>query len=218
MKVSTELSHPRVLLSSLAVVLVLADGWIGRRDHSTVHAAPPPQALHPMVTVTVVSAADGDTIPARCSITDVYGSDRYPPAGSSFYHDVEEGYFYTTGVFSVAVPEGNAIFRAGRGFEYVPTVQTIPIAGDTSIVIRLGKVCDPLATGIFSGDVHLHLNHGPGYYVLDPSDARMIAMAEGLSVMNCLDNEYYFTGGPDECSDDECVVYMTEERRSGVWG
>lgn len=168
--------------------------------------------------MTVLDAVTGDTLSTRCSITDSEGNRRYPPPGQSFYHSVDEGYFYSPGTFSIPMPDGETIFRIGLGFEYAVIVDTIDISGDSNIVIFLERLFDMESTGWYCGDVHSHLNHGVGSYIPDPSDAHLMARAEGLDVINCLDNEFHFTGGPDPCSTEDCIVYMSEEKRSGVFG
>jgi hypothetical protein len=168
--------------------------------------------------VNVVDTATGGALPARCSVTDQYGIPRYPPPGTSFYHSAEGGYFYCSGQYSVIVPEGRVTVRTGYGFEYRADVRSIEVSADTAVVVGLGRICDMRAAGWYPGDPHTHLNHGYGYYTLDPCEALFMATAEDLAVINCLDNEYFFTGGPDPCSSPGCIVYMAEEKRSGVYG
>lgn len=195
-----------------AICLLLCAGSYGRASESSVLAAAS------ILTVNVVDTATGGALPARCSVTDQYGIHRYPPPGTSFYHSVEEGYFYCSGQYSVVVPEGNVTIRTGYGFEYRADVRSIEVNADTAVAVGLGRICDMRAAGWYPGDPHTHLNHGYGYYTLDPCEALFMAAAEDLAVINCLDNEYFFTGGPDPCSSPGCVVYMTEEKRSGVYG
>jgi len=60
--------------------------------------------------------------------------------------------------------------------------------------------------------------YGTVVYTVEPDDALFMAEAEGLNVINCLDIQYFFTGGPDSCSTSDCIVYMGEEYRSSVYG
>lgn len=199
-------------VGAAAVCLLLCAGTYARASES------PALADAFILTVNVVDTATGGALPARCSVTDQYGIHRYPPPGTSFYHSAEEGYFYCSGQYSVIVSEGNVTVRTGYGFEYRADVRSIEVSADTAVVVGLGRICDMRAAGWYPGDPHTHLNHGYGYYTLDPCEALFMATAEDLAVINCLDNEYFFTGGPDPCSSPDCIVYMSEEKRSGVYG
>ncbi len=168
------------------------------------------------VTVTVVDAATGDTLTVRCNVIDEYHSSKYPVG--SYYYMVEEGYFYTDGSFSVYLPEGPATVTVGHGYEYERLVASIDVVADTSVVLEMTRLTDMNALGWYCGDTHAHINHIGGVYNLSPQDAHLIGRAEGLDVINCLDNDYCFTGGPDPCSTEETIVYMGEELRSGSLG
>lgn len=172
----------------------------------------------PLISVTLVDTASGDILPVRCRILDSTFHLRYPALYDCFFHNGFGGYFYSDSTFSVEVPAGETEIRIGYGFEYESIIDTVFVTADTNLVYSLERVADMRSEGWYGGDIHTHINHFPGYYFMEPEDARFIAMAEGLSLMNCLDNAYWFTGGPDPCSDSECVIYMTEEKRSGVWG
>ncbi len=160
-----------------------------------------------------------DLLAARCRVTDIYSNNYYPAAETTFIYIWGGGYFYADGTFTLDLPPGEFRFRVTHGLEYIPIdAQIMMGTNDTTIVLGLGRLIDMEELGWFGGDCHLHINHGGGYYGLVPADAHMIGRAEGLRVVNCLDNGYYFTGGPDPCSTEECIVYMTEEYRSGVYG
>ena len=177
----------------------------------------------PVITATltcvVVDGAAGDTLAARCRVSDAYSIVYYPPPGTVFHYTWKGGFFYTDGVFSIDLPPGEFRFRIGHGFEYEP-IDALVVMGsnDTTVVLGLDRIVDMEGLGWYGGDCHLHINHGGGYYGLVPANAHLMGRAEGLRIVNCLDNGYFFTGGPDPCSTEECIVYMTEEFRSSLYG
>ncbi|MFH1680013.1 MAG: CehA/McbA family metallohydrolase [Candidatus Eisenbacteria bacterium] len=172
-----------------------------------------------LLSCTIIDLAEGETLEARCSIRDALGSSRYPlPADSCLYSTAESGYFYTKGSFSLRLPTGPNVVRAGRGFERRAAEDTVDLHADTSIVLFLERWIDMNALGWYGGDTHVHICHEGGCYTPDAEDAWLVARAEGLSVINCLDNTYEFTGGPDPCGTPDCVVYMSEEHRTLAFG
>jgi len=167
---------------------------------------------------TIVDAASGAPIAARCRIIDMFGTNRYPPLWTCFYRAAAGGYFYSSGSFSCLVPAGKLVLTVKRGFEYREIVDSVTVRADTSIVVGLARMISMDTLGWYGGDAHVHINHVGGYYVLHPEDAHLMASAEGLSIVNCLDDDYYFTGAPATCSTPDCWVYMSEEMRSSSWG
>lgn len=171
------------------------------------------------LTCAVLDGATMDTTAARCLVIDGSGNIRYPPLGESFYHHLHgNGYFYTDGVFSVTVATGIASVRVSRGPEYDDYAHYLTVAGDTTVSVVIPRIVDMAGLGWYGGDTHVHINHSGGYYILEPVDAHLMARAEGLSVVTCLDNEYYFTGHIDPSSTERCIVYMSQERRTTVYG
>ncbi len=166
----------------------------------------------------IVDAAKGVPLAARCRIVDPAGTKWYPPPTTSLYHSTSGGYFYTNGSFSCAVPAGPLTLTLKHGFEYREVSLSLNVTGDTSVVVGLDRFVSMDGLGWFSGDTHAHINHTGGYYVLNPEHALLMAGAEGLNIVNCLDNSYYFTGAPATCSTPGCVVFMSEEMRSSSYG
>ena len=171
-----------------------------------------------LMTVTTVDAVTGDTLETRCNVIDSLGFSRHTPPAYSFYHQYREGFFYSEGTFTLEMPPGPVTVRAGRGPEYLPVRDEFALRGDTSIVYSLQRVADMRSAGWIPGDTHVHINHFPGHFTMYPAGAHLIGRGEGLAVVNCLDNGYFFTGRPDSVSDEECIVFMSEEFRSPVWG
>jgi hypothetical protein len=171
------------------------------------------------LTVVVEDSGTGDTLHARCNVVDGYSVTHYPVPGTSFAYYSLGGYFYTNGVFSVDLPCGFSVIRLGHGPEYEPLEAGVNLGvNDTTIVLELNRIADMRANGWISGDTHIHINHDGGQYGLIPSNVFLMGKAEDLQIVNCLDNGYFFTGAADACSDDECIIYMTAEFRSDIYG
>jgi hypothetical protein len=170
------------------------------------------------MTVIVLDASSNDTLETRCCVSDSLGVPWYPDSPNAFYHTPDGGYFYSPGTFTMDVPGGNVILKVARGPEYMPQAAAHVITSDTTIVLELERLVDMRSLGWYPGDTHVHINHEGGHYTLDPSDAHYIGRAEDLSVVNCLDNEYHFTGAIDAVSDERCIVYMSEEYRNNTLG
>jgi hypothetical protein len=167
---------------------------------------------------TIVDAEEGTPLSARCRIVDLAGTKWYPPPLTSFYHFAAGGYFYASGSFTCAVPPGWFTLTLKRGLEYREVSLFMNVTGDTSFVVGLERFVSMDDLGWFSGDAHTHINHSGGYYFLDPIRALFLADAEGLNIVNCLDDSYYFTGAPASCSTPERIVFMSEEMRSSSYG
>ena len=174
------------------------------------------------LTLIIRDGATQEELPVRCSVTDADTIPRYPlPAASCFYHEPHVGnpsHFYSGGRSEIFVPPGPVHVAIAHGFEYETLVDTILVRCDTTVTYTLDRWVDMNALGQYSGDCHTHIHHSGGVYVVEPDDALLVARAEALNVINCLDNTYCFTGGIDPCSTEDCIVYMTEEHRSRVYG
>lgn len=168
----------------------------------------------------IIDAATGEGLAGRCGVVDCEGVHSRPEEGAYLYRQDDLGgtYFYSHGGFSVTVPAGATEIRVSHGHEYYPYSATIEVVRDTCVSVELERVLDMNSSGWFSGDIHAHIAHAWGDHYLEPTDAHLIARAEGLNVINCLDNDYQFTGGPDPCSTTDCYVYMNEEFRSNYLG
>ncbi len=182
-------------------------------------AAPAPLAAA-LITFhcTIVDAGSGTSLPARCKLVDSAGVKYFPPPALSLYHTAGGGYFYANGSFSCRAPAGALTVTIQHGFEFRGVSISLNATSDTSIVVALERFVSMDALGWYSGDAHTHINHSGGSYVLGPAEALLMARSEGLNVVNCLDNSYYFTGAPASCSLPDCVVFMSEEMRSSSYG
>ncbi len=174
-------------------------------------------AAYRCLTVVILDDATGDTLCARCAVIDCLSVVRYPSV-MSFYHTAMGGYFYSDGSFSLVLPEGRMTVKAGHGFEYRPMITTVDLRSDTTVTLNLSRIADLRGQLWYSGDIHFHLKHGSGVYFLKPEHGHFFGLAEDLAVLNCLDSYSGFTGAPDPSSCPYCIIYISEEVRSGVWG
>ena len=171
-----------------------------------------------VLTILVEDAESGVPVPARCCVIDSLGQSRFYNILSSLYHTYGDGYFYSDWGFALMVPEGPTIVRIAKGPEFVPFIDTLIVHSDTTVTYSMERFIDMRESGWYSGDVHVHIAHDGGFFDLDPSDAHRMGRAEDLQFVNCLDNEYFFTGMSDAVSTGDCVVYMSEEQRHIAYG
>lgn len=197
----------------VSLLLPAACVYASDRAHDLVVMAEHQSALRlPMAdwaefTCTILDSLTGDTLAARCLIT-----------SSALPSDHDGFFFYTGGAVTLCLPESTTVIRIGHGPEYRAVTDTVEILGDTSFVYRLTRYINMAELDWFSGDCHVHIKHEGESPAVYPEDAHLVGMAEGLNVVNCLDNDYCFTGQPDSCSTPDCIIYMSEENRSGTFG
>lgn len=182
--------------------------------------AAPDSTRFATITCTILDAETRTPLSVRASVLDRYAEFHHPlPASSCFYHGPTvkcPGYFYADGGFALAVPFGEVIVGLGHGFEYTTVTDTLYVVSDTSVVYTLDQWIDMSDDGWFSGDCHLHMNHAGGVYDLTPADVWFMGNAEDLNVINCMDGP--FLGEPDPVSTPDCILYISEEQRSMVYG
>ncbi len=90
-----------------------------------------------------------------------YRRGRIRPNQSSHYWPGsldERQVFFVDGGFSLALPAGNYKLIVGKGFEYIPVVQTVQVgpAADSVRTVTLRRWINMPARGWFSGDGHVH--------------------------------------------------------------
>ncbi len=178
----------------------------------------PTDSLFPL-TIGVVDGGTGAPIGARISVRDMSGSN-YLPADSAgcLFHFGNGGYFYTHGTSDLSVPGGPLVVTVSRGLQYRAVTDTVYADSASGVTYAMYKWIDMGGRGFYGGDTHAHINHSGGVYTLTPNDAVWMAQAEGLNVANFLDNDYYFTGAIDPVSTSDCLVYFSEENRTGGYG
>lgn len=172
------------------------------------------------LTCLVLDGSTLEPLPVRASVLDRDDKWRHPlPSSEYFYHGPAGkcgGYFFAEGAFTLDVPLGKTIVGAGHGFEYTTLTDTLYVLRDTSLVYTIDRWIDSEGLWWFSGDCHLHMEHAGGVYDLTPQDMWFMGSAEGLNVINCMDGP--FLGEPDPVSTPDCVLYVSEEQRSNVYG
>ena len=170
----------------------------------------------------VVDEETGEPLQARCCVTGCEGTPCFPCPAERFL--CREAYgnfpacFFSSGVCTLQVPIGAVSVAVSRGFEYGNLLDTLTVFRDTTVVCTLSRWIDMADEGWFSGDCHTHADHSGGVYDVYPEDVRFVAECEGLNVVNCLDGGHCFTGGPDPCSTSDQIVYVSQEKRSRVYG
>jgi len=105
-----------------------------------------------------------------------------------------------------------------RGFEYSPVSLYVPLQGDSTLRVTLQRFATLPARGWYGGDLHSHSRHDPLDYEPAPSQVKVVAEAEGLSVLHVLDNGWQFTGTPHALSDSTSVLYYSYEYRHPTCG
>jgi hypothetical protein len=149
-----------------------------------------------------IADSSGRLIPARAQVTGADGH-AYPrgPDSGLLSHSSLGGYFYVDGRATLAVPPGLSRVTISRGFEFSPVSQYVTLQGDTTLQVTLQRFATLPALGWYGGDLHSHARHDPLDYTPTPEQVKLVAAAEGLSVLHLLDNEWQFTGGPHALSD-----------------
>jgi len=172
------------------------------------------------LTCLVLDGSTLEPLPVRACVLDRDDKWRHPlPSSEYFYHGAAGkcgGYFFAEGAFTLDVPLGKTIVGAGHGFEYTTLTDTLYVLRDTSLVYTIDRWIEPQGLWWFSGDCHLHMAHVGGAYDVTPQDMWFMGNAEGLNVINCMDGP--FLGEPDPVSTPDCILYISEEQRSNVYG
>ena len=139
-------------------------------------------------TVRIRTQMNGETAPARLSVTDETGHPAVPDAGM-IRSDGSTGrvFFYSDGVIELTVPPGDVTVSAVQGLATPLSSETVTVASGetTEVTLELSPVWDASANGWASADHHFHLNYG-GPYVLDPSDLTADMRGEALDVASPL--------------------------------
>ncbi len=137
------------------------------------------------VTIKTQTVNSKENSAARLVVTDGDGHPVLPENGFARF-DGQNGqvYFYTPGAIEIVVPAGEIRVQATHGFGAAAITQTKKIrANETSeISIEMpAPLWIPENDGIYSGDLHSHLNYG-GPYLLTPEDIILDMRAENLDL------------------------------------
>ena len=166
-----------------------------------------------------VANSSGQLIPARAQVIGADGR-AYPrgPDPGLMSHSSVGGYFYVDGRATLEVPPGLTRVTISRGFEYSPVSLYVPLQGDSTLRVTLQRFATLPARGWYGGDLHSHARHEPLDYTLTPEQVKVVAEAEGLSVLHVLDNGWQFTGTPHALSDSTTLLYCSYEHRNQTCG
>ena len=184
------------------------------------------------VPVSVRDSGTGKPIHSRVHVRDA-GGDYWPPQGhrkiiaEGWREDIGgdviiagKTYAYVGPDFVLPLPEGQYTMEVVRGPEYIP--QEIPFEVDAgsqaTISVQLERWINMAEMGWFSGDSHTHF--------LEPHTALKEARGEDLNVINVLSSSGgnlitqvdQFTGAPSILSDEDNIVYISEETRHDYLG
>ncbi|HKQ56993.1 MAG TPA: CehA/McbA family metallohydrolase [Candidatus Eisenbacteria bacterium] len=168
----------------------------------------------------VVQDAEGSPLEARARLWLAYDGRPWPrePDSTLFSHSGADGFFYVNGTATLSVPQGLIQVTVGRGFEWAPFVQWVGLFEDDTLVVVLSRFTDLGLQGWYCGDMHVHSEHGPGAYHFQPPDLMWLARAEGLNVMQLLDDPSRVTGVPEPLSDSRTILYRSIEVRNQTYG
>jgi hypothetical protein len=217
------------LLSGVVVALSLAWGVqplvagvlaeAGSRGEATLSPARQDRSPSEVELTLEVSDASAQLIQARAKVLAEDG--RAYPQG--LYPDILNhaglrGYFYVNGRATIEVPAGLTRVTLSRGFEYAPVTIYVDLERDSTVHVTLPRFAALGARGWYGGDLHSHSRHEPLDYQPTPAQVKMVAAAEGLSVLNVLDNGWQFTGAPSAVSDSTTVLYYSYEYRNETCG
>jgi TolB protein len=183
-----------------------------------------------------VTGADGRPMPARVAVRGPDG--RYFGPDEAWRHGdeawdrsegrFEYGYFHTAGVSALTLPTGAYTIEVQRGLEFRRAVRNVAIAADArqDVALVLERLDDLPARGIFSGDVHVHMNYG-GTYRNTPARLAAQARAEDLHVVESLivnkeqripDIAYFDSGRLDPASTKDTLIVHGQEYHTSYWG
>ncbi len=179
--------------------------------------------------------AEGHPLPARASVT---GADGRSFAPDDAWHHADEafdrtarrfevGYFHTAGDSTLRVPAGPVTVEVSRGLEYRVVRRAVSVSADATLLLDLPleRLDDLPARGVWSGDLHVHMNYG-GAYRNGPARLIRQAQAEDVHVIeNLIVNKEqrvpdlaHFTGRLDPTSTASTLLFHGQEYHTSLWG
>jgi len=197
----------------------------GDADCGMVHASDRTVSLSAVAHRLTLRLVDGSGQPAagRVSVFAPGGAPLLPEDGDIPFYWAWTGhkFFYAADTVNVGVPQGAVRVLVGRGPEYRPFDKTFAVTADTTVTVPLLRAFDAPAHGWWSGDTHVHLNHGGegSVYTVTPEKYLVMAQGEDLHVSCLLTNGAYYEGpGPHPAGDAEHLFHMAAEYRSALYG
>ena len=175
----------------------------------------------------------GRRVPARVA---VLGSDGRAIAPDAAWMHADDGfdrglqaaethYFHCPSRCTVDAPAGETSVWVQHGFRYLPWRQTVKLAGDANLAVKLQRNDLPASFGNFrSADLHVHMNYG-GHYRNTPENLARQARAEDLdAVYNLIVNkeeripDIGYAVGRDGASTSDTLVLHSQEFHTSYWG
>jgi Tol biopolymer transport system component len=140
----------------------------------------------------------------------------------------EWGYFHSAGDATLELPAGEYAIEALHGLEFRPARATVQVApGETREVrLDLPRIEDLPAQGIYSGDLHVHMNYGGAYRNTPPhlvlqAEAEDLHVVEGLIVnkeQRIPDLPHFRRGELDPASNPRTLLVFGQEFHTSYWG
>lgn len=179
--------------------------------------------------------AAGRALPARVSVTGADGrsfapDDAWRHADEAFdrrERRSEVGYFHSPGESVVTLPAGTVALEVSRGLEYRVVRRSATVTANTATLadITLERIDDLPARGVWSGDLHVHMNYG-GAYRNDPKRLVLQAQAEDVHLVeNLIVNKEqrvpdiaFFSGRLDGASTPDTLLFHSQEYHTSFWG
>ena len=216
--------HPKRHLSTALLCAGLSTAL-----SSGVDAAPRQGAYYERLHLARILIVDEHGMPtaARVQVTTQDGAPLFPedpeiPVYSPHYG---ESYFHTDGRIEVVSPDPSIRVAVVKGLEYLPSIRHFTLKdddrdGNAPVQIKLRRAFDMTRTGWYSGDTHVHMDHGGegDTFTLTPEDMVLMTDAEDLNLSCVLSNGLYFGAGPHNNSTPEHIVHFAMEYRSAMFG
>ncbi|MDD2706951.1 MAG: CehA/McbA family metallohydrolase [Verrucomicrobiae bacterium] len=134
----------------------------------------------------IIDAKTKQPIEAMVSVMGSDGKSRHPE--NSF----GEAIFCAFGGFDLMTAPGETLITVSRGVDYeVKKINLATRDGETqNLAIELAPLVDMAALGWYSGMHHLHYSQHGGKYIdrMGPSNACLVARADGLNYVNWMDS------------------------------
>ncbi|NNF07023.1 MAG: hypothetical protein HKN21_09705, partial [Candidatus Eisenbacteria bacterium] len=183
----------------------------------------PETAPHQTYKLTLdVESTSGAPLEARVQLYDEVGNSFWPedPNALIYFGYTAHNYFYADGSVTADVPGGTVILAVSRGLEYASAVDTISVFCDTTLTIVLPELIDLRSQLWYSGDTHVHIDHGGAgdTYDVSPEDLALMGRAEGLGIVCALSNGLHFSGLLHPAGINDHHLYFGMEYRSALFG
>jgi len=170
--------------------------------------------------VAIVDPA-GAPLDARVQVLDMAGTPLWPRMSGARRYDAYSGhhYFYAPGEFTLGSRAGAVRIIVSHGFEYATYDGWIPpTQGEVRVTLR--RLFEMNAGGWYSGDTHVHPNHGGegDVYTITPDDLAEMARAEDVNVVCALSNGPNFAGRTAVTAGPDHLLHYAMEYRSALFG